>query len=229
MLFVFFCGALCSAASLAGYVSAAEEKGFATTVVVPDTSPFTADNGRDLSRMREAIAQESERFARANGRQPELSFFAFSGGAKFAARIAQDTGVEGLFLLDPVDGPPPNSRPSDRFPVYLDQVDASWRTVGGAAGVAREPAALRIVSTELGERRGFTGTPCVTPAYGPRLFAERLGALASEGVEIADAGHLDVLFRDAGLLGSVCPRGGNREAARSSALGEFKDFLAQLD
>jgi hypothetical protein len=178
--------------------------------------------------MREAIARELEREQRASGKVPQLGFFAFSSGAKFAARIAQDTPVEGMFLLDPVDGPPPGNRPSERFPVFLDEADAAWRTLSTAPDAARKPAVLRILSTELGERPGFTGTPCVTPAYGSGFFAERLGAQAAERVDIDDSGHLDVLFQSAGLLGAVCPRGGNPDGARTQSLAGFQDFLARL-
>lgn len=229
MHIVFFCGALCSAASLSGYTDLAKSKGFATAVVVPNTNPLTANHARDLERMREEVEASRAAFERQNGVAPSLSFFAFSGGAKFAARIAQDTRVEGLFLLDPVDGPPPVSRPSPRFPVYLDEASPAWRVLGSDSGDPRAPAALRIVATELGEQPGFTGTPCVTPAYGPSLFAERLGALPGESVELPGAGHLDALFRGAGPLGAVCPRGSAPEAARAQSVAAFEGFLNEVN
>jgi len=225
MSVIFFCGALCSAASLQGYVDAAATRGLDTRVLLLDTNPLSADHGRDLEIYRAAVDAEIER-SRAAGRSEDVSFFAYSGGAKFATRIAQDTQVKGLFLLDPVDGPPPGSQPSARFPVYLGEIDASWRRAG-SQNASLPPAGLRIVRTEKGEQKGFTGTACVTPAYGPRLFAERLGATSTEQLTLEQVGHLDVLFKGPGLLGVVCPRGSAaaKEAQRARALEAWEGFL----
>lgn len=225
MIVFFFCGALCTAASLQAYVDQARARGHETRVLELDVNPITADHSRDLRSFGAAVRE-----ATADAPASKRVFFAFSGGAKFAARLAaeRDTGVDGLFLLDPVDGPPPFNRPSTRYPVLLESVGPAWRLARSDGG-PRMPARLRIVRTEFGEKAGFTGVPCVPSAYGSKWFSERLGAEDDETTTVAGVGHLDALSRKPSLPArSLCPSGGE-EASRAATDAVASDFGAFLE
>lgn len=227
MLAFFFCGALCSAGSLSEFTEVAERAGYTTQVFELDTNPFTANHERDFTQYREAIAA-------AISEAPEAAriYFGYSAGSKFAARLASevDTAVDGLFLLDPVDGPPPLQKDFVRFPVFLENISPSWRQLRTQESKTH-PSVFKILNSELGERAGFGGVPCVSANYGPRWFAQRMGAQANETFELKSAGHLDPLSRQPRFPGNLaCPAGSKDAAtkARKNALDQFSEFLASI-
>jgi pimeloyl-ACP methyl ester carboxylesterase len=228
MLAFFFCGALCTAGSLSEFSEVAARAGYTTQVFELDTNPFTANHPRDLTRYRDAIVG-------AISKDPDSTriYFGYSAGSKFAASLASevDTAVDGLFLLDPVDGPPPLQKNFIRFPVFLENISPNWRQLRPKETNARQ-SVFKILNTELGERAGFGGVPCVSEKYGHRWFARRMGAQANETFELKEAGHLDPLSRQPGFPGNMACPAGSKDAAREArerALEQFSQFLAEID
>ena len=216
MLIAFICGALCNAEQLSDFVSKAQDRGLETQVYIPKAGLLDANHTRDLLKIQEDIDQKLSEKS-----QP-LAFFAFSAGGKFATKIALTRDVKGVFLLDPVDGPPPFQKESERFPIFLKDATPAWRDKGTG------PAVLSIVRTELGEKNGLGGAPCVTKAFGSGWFATQLGAAPSEIQEIKDAGHLDTFAKPPALGRLVCPKG-NSKTAPQEAVAAFESFLTKME
>lgn len=227
MLAFFFCGALCSAATLSVYTEKASTAGFTIRVLELDTNPFTADHQRDLAKYRNIVLQDIARDPNA-----VRVFFGYSAGAKFAARLASEgeTAVDGVFLLDPVDGPPPLQRNLTKFPVFLESVTPIWRNMRGKSQ-GEYPSALKILHTELGERGGFGGVPCVSRAFGHLWYTQRMGAQAHETVRLENVGHLDPLSWRPNFPGNLACPGGTQQAAvqaREYALDAFEAMLTEI-
>jgi pimeloyl-ACP methyl ester carboxylesterase len=219
MFIAFVCGAMCSASQLVNYTSLAKQKGFDWEVYVPDVNAITADNARDLIAFRKSIEARLNKNGVAAAEPAAL--FGFSVGGKFAAKLSQDLDVKGLFLLDPVDGPPPFQKVSARFPIYLENANPGWRDK--PSGTAH----LAVVRTQLGELPGFGGVACVPKEHGSAWFSKQLGASGEENFEIKNAGHLDILNKP-GLAALICPKGTNK-AAEGDALKIFEGFLEKLE
>jgi pimeloyl-ACP methyl ester carboxylesterase len=223
MIVYFFCGALCSAASIQSSVQEAQNRGYETLVFTLDTNPFTANHTRDLETYRAAILEKSSL-------ETQRIYFAFSGGAKFATKLALDpsTQAQGLFLLDPVDGPPPVGGDLKKFPVYLEgSAPLLWRNHSGSP----KESLLRILSTELGEKPGYTGVPCVPAKYGSAWFSNQMGARAEETFRFAGVGHLDVLdVKPPFPMRNLCPSGKSSDTSLTpqQVAQKFGAFLDEI-
>jgi pimeloyl-ACP methyl ester carboxylesterase len=227
VLAFFFCGALCTAASVSVYTERASSAGFAIRVFELDTNPFTADHQRDLAKFRSDVLEDI-----ANNPYSARLFFGYSAGAKFAARLASEdeTAADGVFLLDPVDGPPPLQKNLTRFPIFLEAVTPAWRNLR-KKNQSDSPSALKILHTEFGERGGFGGVPCVSRTFSHLWYAERMGARADESVLLDNVGHLDPLSQRPAFPGNIACPGGTQEAAaqaRENALGSFEALLTEI-
>ena len=174
------------------YIEALRELGFQVKFEEIDSSPFTADHGKQLVALQASLASLNA---------DKVLFVGFSAGGKFVSKLAidsirNDKSPLGVVLFDPVGGPPPLQDSSTRFPDLLEDTDTS---------VASALPAL-IFNSGFGPVNGPFGTPCVTANFGASYFL-RFFASAQQVVD-EQAGHLDYLgARLPFLLSASCKKG----------------------
>jgi pimeloyl-ACP methyl ester carboxylesterase len=215
MLLVLVCGALCNAQSFGDLLTIAQERGLETKVLIPNIISLNGSYRKDLETFRGEISA----LAATN---KEMIFAGYSGGGKFAARLAMDFPVKGLFFMDPVDGPPPRQTDEERFPTLLKEVTPAWRTL-----LSKEtPAKLFILKSDKGELPGFGNIPCAPKEKGTAWFQERLGAAVEETELLENAGHLEFMSKGpAWPLTGFCPGSGDKSSVLARTASAFSNFL----
>lgn len=139
---------------------------------VPDTSPFSADHRRDLEKLRSLVSGKEE-----------ISIVAYSVGGKFGYKLATllpERVLKKLVLLDPVGGPPPQRKPSEQFPVWLDDQESA-KIAAKTILLASDPA--------LSKKYGFSFTD---GEYGPARYRAYLSK--ARYVLSAQTSHTSFLF-----------------------------------
>ena len=196
------------------YIEATELAPSQVLIRLPDTNPFSANHARDIKNYQIDVQKFSEQ--NADG----IVLFAYSGGGKFAAKLAQDNPqVRGIFLLDPVDGPPPFTKDDAKFPTILKD------------GAAKFNIPVFIVKSERGGLPGFLGVPCVTPGMGPDHFASYVSPEKLQFYTAPGASHLDFLAPPLKpLAAGACAR--SKEipgSTRNNALTSWTEFWQKIN
>ncbi len=180
----------------------------------PNTNPFTANH---MINMKE-YQIDFQAFSQKN--TAGVVLFAYSGGGKFAAKLAQENAnVQGVFLIDPVDGPPPFTNDENRFPTVLKEDSPIFKMP------------FVIVKSELGSSPGLFGIPCVPPNYGPEHFARFVEPIKLKFYLQEGASHLDFLYPPLKLLAAnACARSQEISGtARANALTAWLEFWNDLN
>lgn len=163
-------------ANYSPYLAEAHRQGSESRFFLVDSHLLGANHVRDRVRL------ETE-FADFAARNPQgVVVFAFSIGAKFAARLAlEHDAVKGLFLVDPVDGGSPVFRDETRFPDFLP----------ADAGIIEVPTV--ILESEHGATPVMLGMSCVPPDVGPNRFAQHVSPDLLERRYFPRLGHVSFL------------------------------------
>lgn len=206
-------GAQTTLQNFAPYINATALSAEHVLVRLPDTNPFTANHLRDMNQYQNDL----EKFLPLNSEGVVL--FAYSGGAKFAARLALDNkSVRGIFLMDPVDGPPPFTNDELKFPTVL-KPDTPQLDIP-----------VFIIKSERGGLPGFLGVPCVSKGNGPDHFVSFVDPAKLQFYTAPGASHLDFLEPPLKALASAaCAR--SKEvpgATRANALVNWTGFWQNL-
>lgn len=177
-----------------------------------DYNPFTANQIRDLAKIKDAAVQLSSEAPRGT------VVLAYSEAGKFAAKIASlNTSIKALFLMDPVDGTPPFSSPK-RFPIFLDETFPKLQI----------PA--MILESELGPSFKRLGHSCVTQEMGPKRFYRHVEGTHLQKIFMAGLGHADFLQKDGfNPIEMLC--GGGilpKETAFALVLAHWTRFVEQV-
>ena len=172
-----------------------------------DVSPLTADHRKELRATLEVL----------DATEDPMLLIGYSLGGKIAykAALERPEQVIGLFLMDPIDGAPPFTSPSRRFPIWVDPV----------AQPLLESIPVEILFSDKAYATGFLGVPCVPQKAGPETFKD---AIPWANVHrFSDFSHIDFLYPPISITAQISCRKGSSDAAdkgRAQALALWNDF-----
>jgi Chlorophyllase len=215
MWFIFVCGAFCNEESFSSYVNKAKNVGYKTKVLIPNTSPISSNYNNDFNKFKTQI--ETLLISEEKPNEVEFVFAGYSAGGKFAAKLASEFTTKGLYLMDPVDGPPPFQEKSDRFPALLESF--KW---------VKKDINVKLVFSEFGQTKGFGGVACVPEQYGHTWFTEKLQLETKNIAQIQKAGHFSFHTNAPKFpLSLTCKAGENKDAG-SESFNLFENFLSEI-
>lgn len=175
----------------------------------PSANPLTANHTRQLDEYARQVSNLLQ--------NDRVVLMGYSVGGKFAAALAERfPAIDKLVLIDPVDGPPPFSRVSERFPIFADGESK------------REGLEVFIVDSEFGEDDGLLGASCVTSGLGGNHFNNYFGDLVVSYQTLSGAGHSDLVDPPLSFaLRTTCRPRGNFSVNRQNIGFEIKSFIAR--
>ena len=167
---------------------------------------FTADHRKELKTILEFIDASDE--------QVILVGYSLGGKIAYKAAIERQEKVIGIFLLDPIDGAPPFTRPSNRYPVWVDESNPLSSNI---------PVAIVLSDKEFAT--GLLGVPCVPQAHGPETF---LNAMPwAQNFQLTDFSHIDFMYPPIDVSAQISCRKGSQsgsEKGRANILDIWRDF-----
>ena len=162
-------------------------------------SPFFSDHKEEQQKI-------SAHFQEHLGDTDNVLLLGWSIGGKFAGPLVNKfSNIKKVILMDPMDGAPPLSKPSLKFP-FLTKIP-----------IKRHKASLEvlIIKAEFNTRHPYPWFKCHIAEQGAQLFLHQFAAFEPQFQIVPEAGHNDLLFPPISRLGRLACSPGTSPPARS--------------